>query len=54
MNLSIGTIAALAAVVFAAASPAFAYTQPIPEPASLALVATGIGAVMVVRKLRKR
>lgn len=53
MKLSIGTIAALAAVIFAAASPAFA-SSAVPEPASLSLVGVGIGAVMLVRKLRKR
>jgi hypothetical protein len=47
----------LAIAVAVSALPAFAgepQTVPVPEPATLALLASGIGGVAVLRRLRKR
>ena len=43
-------------VTCAATASAFAgaATVPVPEPSSLALLASGVGVVYVVRKLRQR
>jgi hypothetical protein len=47
----------LSAATFALSLPAFAGVNPnatVPEPITLTLLATGIGAVAVVRKLRNK
>ena len=49
--ISILVLAGIA--MFATATGAFANTA-VPEPASLSLLATGAGALYVVRKLRRR
>lgn len=47
----------LSAAAFVVSLPAFAGTVPpphVPEPVTLTLLATGIGAVALVRKLRSK
>jgi hypothetical protein len=54
MNKALVSILAVAALVAVISVPAFAgATVQVPEPATLLLVATGIGAVAIVRRLRK-
>jgi len=52
--LPVSLVALLATCVATTSAFAGATLRPVPEPSSLALLAGGLGAVYLVRKLRRR